>query len=134
MIVAEAYSDRIYQVENKLDNINEYLQILKVETAKLEQSLEYIKRDIDNNKSEFWEIKKYQSSISQHDKDLAVLTEKIKNAESLMMSYKKEIEAKMVTKKELENKQHKSWELWISIMALVVSVVVPLILHKIKGY
>ncbi|MGP1580420.1 MAG: hypothetical protein ACTTH5_05305 [Wolinella sp.] len=132
--MAEAYSDRIYQVENKLDNINEYLQILKVETAKLEQSLEYIKRDIDNNKSEFWEIKKYQSSISQHDKDLAVLTEKIKNAESLMMSYKKEIEAKMVTKKELENKQHKSWELWISIMALVVSVVVPLILHKIKGY
>ncbi|WP_172202041.1 hypothetical protein [Campylobacter sp. RM16188] len=128
----EIYDDRINKIENKLDDMSNCLQNLKLETTKLEQSLEYIKKDIDNNKSELWDIKKYQLNIYQHDKDLAVLTEKIKNAEALMVSYKKEVEAKMVTKKELDDKKHKSWERWISIAALIVSVV-AIIMQYTKG-
>ncbi|MBE3021890.1 hypothetical protein [Campylobacter sp. 7477a] len=126
----EKYDDRLDKVENKLDGISDCLQNIKIETAKLEQSLEYIKKDIEGSKTEIWDIKKYQTNISQHDKDLAVLMEKIKNTEVLILSYKNEMETKMVTKKELDEKKYKSWGLWISIIALIASIVVPFVFNK----
>jgi hypothetical protein len=40
----------------------------------------------------------------------------------LLISFKNELEAKMVTKTELNDKKYKDWRLWLSILAIIISV------------
>jgi len=97
--------------------------------ALLESTLKNIdKRVNDDLKQELWDIKQSIKSISQIEKDIIQLAEQTKSNANLQESNRQLIEAKMVTKEDLENiqdktqdKKYKSMGIKISIVAILIS-------------
>jgi|GEM_PF-5707868 len=73
--------------------------------SKLEQLDDKLKNEINNN---IWELKQNIRDIKQkNEKDIAIFNKELK-------SYKKELKIK-------EKKKYKDWKLWLSIIAISIS-------------
>ncbi|MDX4069150.1 hypothetical protein [Aliarcobacter skirrowii] len=108
--------------ENLLSKIDQVKENINFKLEQIEKSIssldDKIKSDV---KKDIWELKQNIKNIAQNEKNIAVLTEQLKSFNIQLASQKKEIEAKMVTTKDLDDKKYKDWRLWISIIAIVIS-------------
>jgi tRNA/tmRNA/rRNA uracil-C5-methylase (TrmA/RlmC/RlmD family) len=111
--------EKFYELSVK---ISELKITSEKDIQRLEQLNEGLNQKIDALKSEIWELKNHGKSISQAEKDIAVLSEQSIGNKDLLISFKNELEAKMVTKTELNDKKYKDWRLWLSILAIIIAV------------
>ncbi|ALV24570.1 hypothetical protein CIG2463D_0997 [Campylobacter iguaniorum] len=101
--------------------------------SKLEIMVLNMDKTIENHiKREIWDIKQYIQKINQNEKDIAVLLQKLYGLEQILISNKSELEAKMATKEYVDEKKYKSLTLWISLIAILISVA-TIIIDFIKG-
>lgn len=107
-------------IEEKIKQIKEPL-VFKID--QIEKSINSLEQKIkDDIKSDIWELKQSSKNITQNEKNIAVIVEQFKGLNKQLDSYKKELEAKIVTHKDLEDKKYKDWRLWISIIAIALSI------------
>lgn len=107
-------------IEKDFLGIDASLENLK---ALLEKDITYFTDAHEQLKSEIWELKANAKTIHQNEVDIATLIEKATNNTALLESYKKELEAKMVTKDYLNEKKYKDWRLWLIVIGLTASLV-----------
>ena len=118
--------DQKNEIAYLVNNFTEEKKNIAINIVKIEQSLRNLDNKVNNDiKQDIWEIKQNIKKITQNEKDIAVLIEKIKQAEILLSSTKETLEAKMVTKKDMDEKKYKDWRLWLAILALAVSFIMP---------
>lgn len=117
---------QILQFEKELLKIEKEIELnqnnTKHELKTFEKSIEILEEKIDNDlKKEIWELKQNIKNIQQNEKNIAVLDEQFNTLGIKILGFKNEIEAKMVTHKDLNEKKYKDWRLWISIFAICIS-------------
>ncbi len=118
--------DQKNEIAYLLNKFTEEKKDIEINIVKIEQSLQNLDNKVNNDiKQDIWEIKQNIKKITQNEKDIAVLIEKIKQAEILLSSTKETLEAKMVTKKDMDEKKYKDWRLWLAVLALAVSFIIP---------
>lgn len=106
----------IKALEEKIDN-------LKIQSGDMiDKDIQSLQEKIDDLKAEVWELKSSKKHITQNEKDIAVLSEQVKGNSTLMDSYKREIEAQMVTRKELDDKKYKDWRLWLGVVGVIIAI------------
>ena len=109
-----------YNLSSKVNEINVSIER---DTKHIEHIIDSLEKKIDDDlKPEIWDLKTNIKKISQNEKDIAVLIEKSENNAKLLESYKKELEAKMVTKQYLEDKKYKDWRIWMVGIGLLVAI------------
>lgn len=107
------------KLEKEIEKIALLLQSIE---NKFDKEVQNLERKIEDLKSEIWDLKSSKKHITQNEKDIAVLTEQVKGNSALLESYKREVEAKMVTRKELEEKKYKDWRIWLGIAGILIAI------------
>jgi DNA repair exonuclease SbcCD ATPase subunit len=118
-----------------MDDKEFYKLISDLEVAKtsLEKDIENLKTNFEKDishldkiseqiKEDLFEFKANSKTIHQNEVDIAKLIEKAESNTKLLESYKKELEAKMVTKDYLETKKYKDVRLWLAGIAVLASI------------
>ncbi len=102
---------------NKISvSIDKDIKLIEHITNSLEKKID------DDLKQEIWDLKTNIKKINQNETDIAVLIEKSESNTKLLESYKKELEAKMVTKQYLEDKKYKDWRIWMVGIGLLIAI------------
>lgn len=96
--------------------------VLEKDIVRLEQIISSLEQKLKDLKSDVWDLKSYGKQIAQNDKDIAILAEQVSGLNKLLIHNKKELESKMITRKELESNKYRSLNFWLAVIALVMSI------------
>lgn len=108
-----------------IKSIEEKIDSYKIQTGDMiDKDIQSLQQKLDDLKAEVWDLKGTKKHITQNEKDIAVLSEQVRGISTLMDSYKREIEAQMVTRKELDEKKYKDWRLWLGGIGLIAAIVI----------
>lgn len=108
-----------YELSSEVKSVNVKLE---KDTEKFALIIKSLEDKIEDLKSEIWDLKSSKKHITQNEKDIAVLSQQVKGNSELLESYKREVEAKMVTRKELEDKKYKDWRIWLGIAGILIAI------------
>lgn len=115
-------SSEVKSINVKLEKDTEkFILIIKSLEDKFDKDIKSLDKKIEDLKAEIWELKSSKKHITQNEKDIAVLSQQVKGNSDLLESYKREVEAKMVTRRELDDKKYKDWRLWLGVIAFIGS-------------
>lgn len=115
-------SSEVKSINVKLEKDTEkFILIIKSLEDKFDKDIKSLDKKIEDLKGEIWELKSSKKHITQNEKDIAVLSQQVKGNSDLLESYKREVEAKMVTRRELDDKKYKDWRLWLGVIAFIGS-------------
>lgn len=109
----------ISDLEVAKTSLEKDIEILKIN---IEKDISHLEKTSEQIKEELFDLKANSKTIHHNEVDIAILIEKSESNTKLLESYKKELEAKMVTKDYLEDKKYKDWRLWLAGVAVIVSV------------
>lgn len=109
--------DDVKKIYELSERITEQKVTIEKDIERVEYSLAALEGKLkDDIKQEIWDIKQNIKKVSQNEKDIAVLDVKIKSLEDLFDAYKDIVKNK-------EDRWYKNFSLWLSILALLSSII-----------
>lgn len=124
----------LYSLVNKVFENEKTIQRAELHNSATDDKIQSTNEKLKELKDEIWELKNYGKRLNKNEQDISILNERSISQEKVLNSVKNELEAKMVTRQQLDEIKYKKWRIGLAIVGLVIAFIAGMNFDKMKRF